>query len=215
MDFHETVCAFNPKDRSSSLVFRLVFESIVCNVIWVASMFHVQYASGSGSVVAACVYCFMLTVIMTFMFHIRLVICLFGNNLKTVRIFIIEPYWASKNGSVHDGSAFSNSFEQFLNIKELFEEAYGKTLAFCTIFDFLILVVVSYMFAMFFLIVRFTWIGLAEACVGFMLPFVIKNIMLARACDGVAIEVLFYRLNCLQKLRFLLISSWILKCFLC
>lgn len=186
--FHEKVCALNHKDQSGSPIVRLVFESIVCNLIWGATIFHQRFEFDSA--LESLAYCFMITVIMTFMFHIRLIICLLRNDLKTIRLYIQTHHLESGNSSVRNASPFL-IFENFINIKEIFETVLGKTLVFCAIFDFVMLVVNLYMLAMFFIVIEITWFGLFEGCVAYMSPFMMKNIMLAKASDEVAKEVYY------------------------
>lgn len=183
--FHESVCALNSKN-DSWFIYRLVAESILCNVLWSAALLHMVLQI--GSFLDAFVNSFPIFANMTFMFHIRSLACLLGNDLKTIRCSLSSRSLPAKNGLIHKDPSFV-LFEKFLSIKQLFESVFGKILALCAVFDLVILVVVVYMFTMFFIAPQFSWHGLIEGSLGYLFPLVIKNVMLTKACAQIANEV--------------------------
>lgn len=185
--FHETVCTLNSKDHSGSIISWSLAQTILCNSIWSAALFHIQIQVSNA--VDTIAYCFMMIVYMTFMFHIRLITCLFGEDLKRIRRSFKQSDFASRNEIVHLGTRFV-LFEKFLDVKELFESLCGKALAICAVFDFVLLVVELYLFCMYFIVIDFTVIRFVEGFLGYMFPFLVKNVMLARASAAVAEEVL-------------------------
>lgn len=189
--FHESVCALNPKDKSSSLINQLVIESFVFNFIWIATLFHLQLCLGTGSVIDAIVNSFMMTVVTTFVFHIRLITNLLGSDLKTIRQLFEQNVTGQRRLMPNDPVFLL--FEEFISVKKLLESVFGTTLALCSVFDLVILVVDLYMFTMIFIVLENSMLGLAEGSVGHVFPFVSKKAMLASASEQIAKEVIVMR----------------------
>lgn len=184
--FHEEVCALSPKKQSVWIIFRLMTESNVCNLICCGSLFHMELQA--GILLDSFVISFLLFVIMAFMCHIRSIICLLRNDIRTIRYLLSNTSSTSKTGLIHDDPAFL-LLDKFVKIKQSFESTFGPTLACCAVFDFVILVVVVYMFAMYFYQVEFSWMTFTEGILGYPIPFLIRNVLLARNCIEIANEV--------------------------
>lgn len=177
-DFHNAVSTLSPK--KSSLIYRLVAESIVCNLIWCMAIFHMELRN--ETVRNSIVDSFVVFVTTAFMLHIRSMARLLGNDLKTIRCHLTNSFLTKDSSAIE-------LIEKFLKIKQLFDSAFGPTLAFCAVFDFVLLVVMLYLFFMFFIKIEWTTIGFAEATVAYLVPFIVKYSMLSAAGDEIANEV--------------------------
>lgn len=180
--FHESVFMLNPKKKHSSLlIIRLIFESVVYSLICSAALFHTLIQI--GNVVAAIVNSYTIFVVMTFVFHVRSMARLLGTDLKTLRCKLQDQ------SVIIENRIEIMLLEDFLKIKQLFESVFGRMLALCAFIDTMILVILVYMFAKYYVTAEFTFIGFAVAFLAYFSPVILRNVMLSRACTEMSHEV--------------------------
>lgn len=179
--FHRGVCNLNIKHRNHSIIVKLIYEAVMCNLIWSIALFHIHLEG--GRVVDAIVNSGLVFVVMVFMYHVRSMASLMGHDLQIIRCHLFKP-----NRSGFDGPSLV-LLEEFLCVKQSFESVFGQTLALCAILDFVKFVFVVYIFIMLLFVIGFTWSTIIKGTLGYVVPLVVKNVMLAKACQQIADEV--------------------------
>lgn len=184
--FHERVCDLDPNQRRPSFIMRLIGESMVFNALWTAALLHMYLKF--GQIVDAVANCLVVFLPMAIMFHLISMVRLMGHDLRSIRRHLSVSDRIRSNGRFHDEPGFV-LLEQCLEIKQTFESVFGKTIACCAAFEFVVMVVVVYMMTVFLIYYENTWWEFIEGALGFICPVVVKNVMLSTACCGIANEV--------------------------
>lgn len=179
--FHNKVCNLESNnERNYSVIIRCVCEAIVCNSIWSIGLFHMHLLQ--GTIVDAIVNSVLVFVVMTFISHVRTVACLMSNDLQVIRCRLFT------NNNIFDEQIFKLYIE-FVHIKQVFESVFGQTLMLCAAFDLIMSVIVVYMFVMMAYVIGQDMLSWLDGMLGYVCPLIVKNVLLVRACNGIAHEV--------------------------